>query len=95
MSRGVVEKGGVGPGVELQASGRGPVGQACRDDEQAGQWLAVWCLIGRYQWDMRSLDFSPHRARVVEAEQFVPVVDQHVEVLKEILAENAANVAIY
>src|ERR1035441_7847255 len=43
---------------------------------------------------MRPIDLGPHRARVVEAEQFVPVIDQHVEVRKEILSQNAADAAI-
>src|ERR1700761_2381163 len=44
---------------------------------------------------MRSFYLCAHGGRVVETEQSVRIVDQHVEVLKEILAEDAANVGIY
>src|ERR1700761_1525609 len=44
---------------------------------------------------MRSFHLCAHGGRVVETEQSVRVVDQHVEVLKEILAEDTANVGIY
>ena len=43
---------------------------------------------------MRPFHLCAHRVRVVETEQAVRVVDQHVEVLEEILAENALDVQI-
>ena len=46
------------------------------------------------QRDMRPFHLRAHRARVVETEQAVRVVDQHVEVLEEILAEDALDVEI-
>src|SRR6476469_8082643 len=63
------------------------------DDEQLGQRRAV--RRRRDQRDMRSFYLCTHGGRVVETEQSVRIVDQHVEVLKEILAEDAANVGIY
>jgi hypothetical protein len=42
---------------------------------------------------MLSFHFRAHRARVVEAEQVVRIVDEHVEPLKEVHAEDAADLA--
>jgi len=44
-----------------------------------------------YQSDVLTFYGRAHRARVVEAEQVVRIVDQHVEILQEVLAEDAAN----
>ena len=53
--------------------------------------------IGRLGWRVSSGTCGPltsarMRGRVVETEQVVRIVDQHVELLEKILAENALNV---
>ena len=47
-----------------------------------------------HQRDMRPFHLCAHRGRVVETEQAMRIVDQHVEVLEKILAENTLKVQI-
>ena len=44
---------------------------------------------------MRPFHLCAHRRRVVETEQAMCIVDQHVEFLQEILSENAPQVLIF
>src|ERR1019366_6197927 len=41
---------------------------------------------------MRPFDISSHRGRVVETKKTVRIVDQHIELLEKILAENTLDV---
>src|ERR1700758_67367 len=41
---------------------------------------------------MRTFHTGAHRRRVIETQQAVRIVDQHVEVLKKILAQDSLNV---
>src|ERR1039457_6060891 len=43
---------------------------------------------------MRPFNGCAHGGRVVKAEQVVPVVHQHVKVLKKVFAQNSTNVEI-
>ena len=82
------------PESSSRRTGRVPSDRARRDDEQTGERDAVLWLSRSKQRDMRPFHRCAHRSRVVETEQAVRIVDQHVEVLEEILAQNAPNVQI-
>src|SRR3984885_8064251 len=64
------------------------------DDEQIGQHRAVCRLNRIHERNMRALHAGSHRTRVIEAKQTVCIVDQHVEVLEKILAEDSLNVQV-
>ncbi len=91
--RRVVEEGHVRAGVELQANRPHSVGQADRDDERLGQTAhRSRAVAGASSRDVLSFYICAHGGGVVEAEQAVRIVDQHVELLEKILSEDALNI---